>query len=89
MRFRSGALAGRTTLLGKTAEGTAEVDPVALGLKPGSTLVVWAEARDTNTLDGPGLGRSDVAPPPLGGGGGGLHRHGQRCAPAAALRPAE
>jgi Domain of unknown function (DUF4175) len=60
MRFRSGALAGRTTLSGKTAEGTAELDPVALGLKPGSTLVVWAEARDTNTLDGPGLGRSDV-----------------------------
>lgn len=60
MRFRSGALAGRTALLGKRAEVTAEVDPVALGMRAGSTLVVWAEARDGNTLDGPGLGRSEA-----------------------------
>lgn len=60
MRFRDGALSGRLTLSGKRAQATAEVDLVALGMKAGNTLVVWAEATDGNTLDGPGVGRSDV-----------------------------
>jgi hypothetical protein len=60
MRFLSGGLAGRVTLHGQTAEATTALDPVALGMKAGDTLVVWAEAADGNTLDGPGLGRSDA-----------------------------
>jgi hypothetical protein len=60
MHFRSGALAGHLALSGTRAEATAEVDAAALGMKAGSTLLVWAEATDGNTLDGPGLGRSDV-----------------------------
>lgn len=60
MHFRSGALAGHVALSGKKAEAKAEVDPIALGMKAGSTLVVWAEATDGNILEGPGLGRSDA-----------------------------
>jgi hypothetical protein len=60
MRFRNGALSGRLTLTGATAQAEAELEPLALGMKAGNTLVVWAEATDGNTLDGPGLGRSDV-----------------------------
>jgi hypothetical protein len=60
MRFRSGGVAGQATLSGKAAEARAELDAVALGMKAGDTLVVWAEATDGNLLDGPGLGRSDV-----------------------------
>jgi hypothetical protein len=60
MRFRSGSVGGQATLLGKTGEARAELDAVALGMKAGDSLVVWAEAADGNLLDGPGLGRSDV-----------------------------
>jgi hypothetical protein len=60
MRFRSGALSGRVTLHGQEAEASGSLEPLALGMKPGDTLVVWAEASDGNAVDGPGRGRSAV-----------------------------
>lgn len=60
MRFSSGALTGSVALHGQSAEATAALDPSAVGMKAGDTLVVWAEAMDANALDGPGLGRSDA-----------------------------
>jgi hypothetical protein len=59
MRFRSGLLGGKA-VQGRAAEASAFLEPSSLGMKAGDTLVVWAEASDTNTLDGPGEGRSDV-----------------------------
>jgi len=58
MRFRNGTLAARTTLTAEGTEATTQLDPHALGLRAGDSLVLWAEATDGNAVDGPGLGRS-------------------------------
>ncbi len=60
MQFQNGRLPGHLTLQGQTAEAAARLDPLALGMKAGDTLVLWAEASDTNSLDGPGVGRSEA-----------------------------
>ncbi len=60
MHFKSGALVGHSELAGPRAEATAQLDAIALGMRAGDTLVVWAEATDSNTLDGPGQGRSEA-----------------------------
>jgi hypothetical protein len=60
MHFKSGAVPGHGRRGGQTAEATASLDPLALGMRAGDTLVVWAEATDGNLPDGPGVGRSDV-----------------------------
>ncbi len=60
MQFQNGRLPGHLTLQGRTAEAAARLDPLALGMKAGDTLVLWAEATDTNSLDGPGEGRSEA-----------------------------
>ena len=60
MRFRSGRLPGRATLQGTTAEVQGALDPAAVGMRAGDRLVVWAEATDGNSLDGPGVGRSEA-----------------------------
>jgi len=60
MRFRSGRLSGHASLQGATAEAEATLDPAALGMRAGDTLVVWAEAADGNAVDGPGRGRSEA-----------------------------
>lgn len=38
--------------------GVTEVDPLALGARPGDVLRVWAEAADRDDVDGPNIGRS-------------------------------
>ncbi|MGO9830487.1 MAG: DUF4175 family protein [Myxococcaceae bacterium] len=60
MHFQRGALWGHSALNGQHAEASAQLDPLALGMKAGDTLVVWAEATDGNALDGPGVGRSEA-----------------------------
>ena len=55
MKFRNGRLP--SSGLG---EASALLDPRALGMRQGDTLVVWAEATDGNAVDGPGRGRSDA-----------------------------
>ena len=58
MRFRNGTLPAAVTT---SVEGTAAagvLDPHALGMRPGDSLVLWAEASDGNRVDGPGVGRS-------------------------------
>jgi|GEM_PF-4485578 len=60
MHFENGRLPGHFTLHGRTAEASARLDVLAAGMKAGDTLVVWAEATDSNALDGPGQGRSDA-----------------------------
>jgi hypothetical protein len=60
MRFVNGVPTGHSAVHGRKAEATASIEPQALGMKAGDTLVVWAEASDANTLDGPGVGRSDA-----------------------------
>jgi hypothetical protein len=78
MRFRNGTLAARLTLSAGGTEATATLDPRALGMRAGDSLVVWAEASDGNAVDGPGVGRSasrllrwDVPLPELVQGGKG------------------
>ncbi len=60
MQFENGRLPGHLTSQGRTAQAAARLDPLALGMKAGDTLVLWAEATDSNTLDGPGVGRSEA-----------------------------
>jgi hypothetical protein len=55
------------------------VDPVALGMAAGDTLVLWAEAADTNQVDGPQVARSgarlvrwEVPVAPMVGGSGAM-----------------
>ena len=60
MRFRSGRIPGGAVTPGEAVEARGSLDPVAVGMRAGDTLVVWAEARDGNPLDGPGQGRSEA-----------------------------
>jgi Domain of unknown function (DUF4175) len=60
MKFRGGRLSGRASLQGTTAEAEATLDPAAVGMRAGDTLVLWAEATDGNAVDGPGQGRSEA-----------------------------
>ena len=60
MHFRSGAVPARMTVTERVAEAAASLDPGALGMNAGDTLVVWADATDGNTVDGPGEGRSEA-----------------------------
>ena len=59
-RFGNGVVAGHLTKEGRRAEATDQLQPAALGMRAGDTLVVWAEASDDNPLDGPGQGRSEA-----------------------------
>ena len=58
MKFRNGRLRGTETANGGTTEVSGRLDPVALGMRQGDTLIVWAEASDGNRFDGPGRSRS-------------------------------
>ena len=58
MRFRNGTLAARPTVSPEGTEAAAVLDPGALGMRGGDSLVLWAEATDGNAVDGPGVGRS-------------------------------
>lgn len=42
----------------RTARGTEELGVDSLGLAPGESVYVWFEAKDLNTVTGPGIGRS-------------------------------
>jgi hypothetical protein len=79
VRFRTGTLPSRSRPEGAGLVVEGPVDPVALGLSAGDTLVVWAEAIDGNAVDGPSVGRSsarllrwEVPLPELGGGTGAM-----------------
>lgn len=58
VHFSSGQLPARATPAegGLRLEG--RVDPRALGMGPGDTLVLWAEAADADAVDGPQVRRS-------------------------------
>ena len=78
MRFRNGTLAARPTVTPEGTEVSAMLDPAALGMRGGDSLVLWAEATDGNAVDGPGIGRSasrllrwDIPLPELTQGGKG------------------
>ena len=58
MRFRNGTLPARPTVSAEGTAASAVLDPGALGMRAGDSLVLWAEATDGNAVDGPGLGRS-------------------------------
>ena len=59
MQFKSGRLAGPPAA-GTSARMSTRIDAAAQGLGPGDTLVIWAEALDGNTVDGPGKTASSV-----------------------------
>lgn len=59
MQFKSGRFDGPPTA-GTSARMSAQVDAAAQGLGAGDTLVIWAEATDGNTVDGPGKTASSV-----------------------------
>jgi hypothetical protein len=77
MRFRTGRLPAVTRTQGAALTVEGRVQPLALGMAVGDTLVLWAEATDTNALEGPSVARSGArllrweAPvSQLGGGSG-------------------
>jgi len=59
MTFKSGRIDGPRTS-GVSAEMSTRIDPGALGLGVGDTLVIWAEATDGNAVDGPSRTASSV-----------------------------
>ena len=59
MSFRSGRVDGPRPS-GLLATLATRLDPAGLGLGPGDTLVMWAEATDGNAVDGPGRTASSV-----------------------------
>jgi hypothetical protein len=59
MQFKSGRVDG-PKVVGSSARMSTPIDPEALGLGPGDTLVTWAEATDSNAVDGPGRTASSV-----------------------------
>ena len=59
MKFQSGRLDGPRAS-GLSARMSAQLDPAALGLGAGDTLVLWAEALDGNAVDGPSRSASSV-----------------------------
>lgn len=58
MSFRNATLDATVTGDAHVRTLRAHVDPAALGLKAGDTLVLWAEASDRNDTTGPGVTRS-------------------------------
>lgn len=60
MHFKNGRVPARTTSEDGVTHATGTLDPRALGLAAGDTLVLWAEAADGNSFDGPGRSRSEA-----------------------------
>lgn len=61
MTFKSGRLVlDGPPVAGLTANVSTRLDPASLGLGPGDTLVIWAEATDGNGIDGPSRTASSV-----------------------------
>jgi len=59
MSFKNGSLpSAPEEAPGGARRMRTRVDPAALGMKAGDTLVLWAEASDLNDVTGPGVARS-------------------------------